>query len=117
MASEIQRDTSIVHTINIYPHVQPDQEQYMPTVVDMMVTLGRPACLGVLWGEDTAWPATLYPQMGAKLSFGTQAFAVTPELSADLLISDEAETCGKNGILWRGFNWDYRPQLLRSIPP
>jgi hypothetical protein len=117
MASEIQRDTSIVRTINIYPHVQPDQEQYMPTVVDMMVALGRPACLGVQWGNHYAWPIMLYPQYHAKISFGTNEFMVTPDLAADLLISDEPLTCTWNAVVWRGFNGDYRPQLLRSVQP
>jgi hypothetical protein len=116
-ANEIQRDTSIVHDINIYPQVQPDEEQYMPAVIDMILALGRPACLEVQWGNDYAWPIMLYPESHAKISFGTNNFAVTPDLPADLLIFDESLTCPRDAVSWRGFNSDYRPELLRSIPP
>src|SRR5258708_6598009 len=70
-ATTIQDDDSVSHEIEVYSYSDTNKDAYVPTVVDMMLVLGRPQCLATEWGNHTAWPAMLYPQYRAKLSFGT----------------------------------------------
>jgi hypothetical protein len=115
-ATEMQGDDSVVQEIELYPP-STVENGHVPTVVDMILKLGRPKCMAAEFGNHTSWPIMLYPQYQAKLSFGKSDFEVAPYLPAGLIISDRSLICDNKAVAWRGFNKDYRQQFLESMLP
>lgn len=110
-----QSDKTIVQ--DLYLSVNSSDASFIPKVIDFMSILGRPRCLAVQWGNHTAYPSMLYPQFHVKLLFGSERFEVAPHLPANLSIYGQPNSCGQSSVAWRGFNYDYRRQFIKSMQP
>jgi hypothetical protein len=116
--NEAPNDSSVIHDIAVLIDSQNENiAEVRPTVIDMMLALGRPDCLVPLYGNHTSWPAMLYPRLHILISVGLPDLKVDPYGSSVLHIADAQETCRTNNAVWRGFGHNHFPELIASMLP
>jgi hypothetical protein len=109
-----QDDTTPVHKIEIALR---GDVTYTPTLLDMMLILRNPACLGTERIDSAYFETTmLYPQYQTRLRFRGRDYDVSPDLTTVIIIEDQPLACGEWFTLpWHGFGRDYRKALFDIV--